>query len=178
MKVEKMGQETVKVTVSHSELAEYNIEPGTINGDNINTHMFFVNVFSEIKRKFAVELKGMHLYLEVFTIMEDTTIIYISLMNEPEDLDEEKYTYIYFSDRLEELAAAAGEICTMQPDISFESKFYISDEGYFLVIKSEFAVFRTNHAIGSGDYCAEYIEEHFRVIEEENAVGKLAKLLS
>jgi negative regulator of genetic competence, sporulation and motility len=173
-----MGQETVKVTVSHTELSEYNILPGQITGDNADTHMFFVNLFGEIKRKFAVELKGMHLYLEVFTIMEDTTIIYISLMNEPDFADEEKYVYVYFSDRLEELAAAAGEIITMQPEISFESKFYISDEGYFLVIKSDFIVFRTNHAIGSGDYCAEYIEEHFKVIEEENAVGKLAKLLT
>jgi hypothetical protein len=110
--------------------------------------------------------------------MEDTTMIYISLMNEPEDADEEKYVYIYFSDRLEELALAAKEICTMQPDLTSESKFYISDEGYFLVIKSEYIILRTNRAIGSGDYCAEYIEEHFRVIEEENAVGKLAMLLS
>ncbi|MDR0974849.1 MAG: adaptor protein MecA [Ruminococcus sp.] len=176
MKIEKMGQETVKVTVSHKELAEYNIEPGTLNGDNADTHMFFVNVFAEIKRKFAVELKGMHLYLEVFTLLEDTTMIYISLMNEPEDNEEEKYVYIYFSDRLEELALAAKDICQVRSERGTESKFYISDEGYFLVIKSDTII--TCHAIGSGDYCAEYIEEHFKVIEEENAVGKLAQLVS
>jgi negative regulator of genetic competence, sporulation and motility len=183
LKIEKMGQETVKVTVSHIELREYNIEPGTLNKDNEGTKVFFVDVFAEIKRKFAVVMKGMHRDLEVFTLMEDTTMIYISMMNEPEDEIEDKYTYIFFSDRLEELALAAKDISTANPSQTMtesgtESKFYISDEGYFLVIKTDSIIFKTSHAIGAGEYCAEYIEEHFEVIEEENAVKKLAELVS
>jgi negative regulator of genetic competence, sporulation and motility len=178
LKIEKMGQETIKVTVSQTELSEYNIAPGTLNEDNLNTHMFFVALFSEIKSKFAVDLKGLHLYLEVFTLKEDKTMIYISMVNEPEEEPEEKYVYIYFSDKLHELSSAAREIIASgDMNGNAESRFYISDEGYFLVIKSDSIIFKTVGAIGSGEYCAEYIEEHFDVIEEEKAVEKLAELV-
>jgi negative regulator of genetic competence, sporulation and motility len=174
LKIEKMGQQTIKVTVLNTELYEYDIAPGSLTGDNMYTHTFFTNVFGEIKRKFSVEMKGLFLYLEVFTIMEDRTFIYISVMNEPEDENEERFTYICFSDRLDELSRAAKEIQS-QTDKSFESKFYISDEGYFLVVKTEAIL--SLCFIGSGEYCAEYIEEHFEVVEEENAVDKLAALM-
>jgi negative regulator of genetic competence, sporulation and motility len=177
LKIEKMGQETVKITVSHRELSDYNIEPGMLGADDIFAHIFFADVFGEIKRKFAVDLRGLHLFLEVFTLKEDTTMIYISVVNEPEqetDADE-RFVYVYFSDRLEELSGAAREIMSAGGvDGSTESKFYISDEGYFLVIKSESIIFKSSRAIGAGEYCAEYIEEHFAVIEDCNAVEKLA----
>jgi negative regulator of genetic competence, sporulation and motility len=179
LKIEKMGQETVKITVSHKELAEYQIDPETLCEDNALTHMFFADVFGEIRRKYAVNLWGMHLFLEVFTLKEDTSMIYISMVSEPEqeaDADE-KFVYVYFSDRLEDLSGAAREIMSAgNMDKTTESRFYISDEGYFLVIKSDTIIFKTSKAIGAGDYCAEYIEEHFAVIEEEKAVQKLAEL--
>jgi negative regulator of genetic competence, sporulation and motility len=174
LKIEKMGQETIKVTVLNTELAGYGIAPGSLTGDNMYTHTFFTNVFGEIKRKFSVELKGLFLYLEVFTIMEDRTYIYISMMNEPDIENEEKLTYVCFSDSLEDLSRAAKDIVT-QTDKSIESRFYISDEGYFLVVKTEAIL--SLCFIGSSDYCAEYIEEHFEVVEEENAVDKLAGLM-
>jgi negative regulator of genetic competence, sporulation and motility len=174
LKIEKMGQETIKVTVLNTELVEYGIAPGRLTGDNTETHLFFTNVFNEIKRKFSVELKGLFLYLEVFTIMEDRTYIYISMMNEPDDENEEKLTYVCFSDSLEELSQAAKEIVS-QTDKTIESRFFISDEGYFLVVKTD--VILNLCFIGSTEYCAEYIEEHFKLIEEENAVDKLAALV-
>jgi hypothetical protein len=58
-----------------------------------------------------------------------------------------------------------------------ESRFFISDEGYFLVIKTDSIVLKTTGAVGAGEYCADYIEEHFDVIESEKAVEKLAQLV-
>jgi negative regulator of genetic competence, sporulation and motility len=179
LKIEKMGQETIKITVSCKELSDYKIEPGTLGADDEFTQMFFTDVFGEVKRKFAVDLRGLHLFLEVFTLKEDTTMIYISVVSEPEqesDADE-RFVYVYFSDRLEELSDAAREIMSAGGiDQNTESKFYISDEGYFLVIKSESIIFKSSRAIGAGEYCAEYIEEHFAVIEDVNALEKLAEI--
>jgi negative regulator of genetic competence, sporulation and motility len=181
LKIEKMGQETIKVTIANREMRDMSIEPGTLSEDNLNTHMFFVSVFNEIKRKYAVDLRGMHLYLEVFTLREDTTMIYISMVNEPEmyrTAQNDKYVYVYFSDCLEELSAAAKDIIASggMTDET-ESRFFISDEGYFLVIKSDSIVLKTTGAVGAGEYCAEYIEEHFDVVEKEQAVEKLAQLM-
>jgi negative regulator of genetic competence, sporulation and motility len=187
MIIERAGRDTVKVVVSADELSEYGVSGTSLQEGGIEAQMFFVTVFSETKRILGAELSDKRLYVEVFNFGSmDETIIYLSVKTEDFELDSEfsdgneEFVSVYYAKELYDLSDFCKSVCenSHSSGVATTSSFYLSDEGYFLVLKSSEPLCAPMGAVGCREYCAEYIEEHFILIEEENAAEKLAELIS
>jgi negative regulator of genetic competence, sporulation and motility len=187
MIIERAGRDTVKVTVTADELAEYGLSGTALGEGGIEAQMFFVTVFSETKRILGADLGDKRLYVEVFNFGSmDETIIYLSVKTEDFELesdspsDNEEFISVYYAKELYDLFEFSKSVCdsSRSSGIAISSSFYLSDEGYFLVLKSSEPLCAPMGAVGCREYCADYIEEHFILVEEENAAEKLAELIS
>jgi hypothetical protein len=187
MIIERAGRDTVKVVVSADELSEYGLSGTSIQEGGLEAQMFFVTVFSETKRILGAELSDKRLYVEVFNFgLMDETIIYLSVKTEDFELESDEisgcddYVSVYYAKELYDLSDFSKSVCdnSKSSGIAISSSFYISDEGYFLILKSSEPLCAPMGAVGVREYCADYIEEHFVLIEEENAAEKLAGLLA
>jgi negative regulator of genetic competence, sporulation and motility len=187
MIIERAGRDTVKVAISADELSEYGLSGTSIQDGGLEAQMFFVTVFSETKRILGADLSDKRLYVEVFNFgLMDETIIYLSVKTEEFELEgdeisgNEEYVSVYYAKELYDLSDFSKSVCDNSKcsGIAISSSFYISDEGYFLILKSSEPLCAPMGAVGVREYCADYIEEHFVLIEEENAAEKLAGLLA
>jgi negative regulator of genetic competence, sporulation and motility len=187
MIIERAGRDTVKVVISADELCEYGLSGTSIQDGGLEAQMFFVTVFSETKRILGADLSDKRLYVEVFNFgLMDETIIYLSVKTEDFELENDEqsgndeFVSVYYAKELYDLSDFSKSVCdnSKSSGIAISSSFYISDEGYFLILKSSEPLCAPMGAVGVYDYCADYIEEHFVLIEEENAAEKLAGLLA
>ncbi|MDR0991994.1 MAG: adaptor protein MecA [Ruminococcus sp.] len=187
MIIERAGRDTVKVIVTADELDEYGLEGNELQNGGIEAQMFFVTVFSETKRILGADLGDKRLYVEVFNFgTMDETIIYLSVKTEDFELEgdpaaeNEEFISVYYAKELYDLSEFSKSLCdnSRSSGIAISSSFYLSDEGYFLVLKSSEPLCAPMGAVGTREYCADYIEEHFILIEEENAAEKLAEFVT
>jgi hypothetical protein len=186
MIIERAGRDTVKVVVTAEELAGYGLSGTGLEEGGIEAQMFFVTVFSEAKRVLGADLGDKRLYVEVFNFGNmDETIIYLSVRTEDfepegtEPADNDEFISVYYAKELYDLSEFSKSVCdsSRSSGVAVSSSFYLSDEGYFLVLKSSEPLCAPMGAVGCFEYCAGYIEEHFILIEEENAAEKLAELI-
>jgi negative regulator of genetic competence, sporulation and motility len=186
MIIERAGRDTVKVVVTADELESYGLSGTSLQEGGLDAQMFFVTVFSETKRVLGADLSDKRLYVEVFNFgTMDETIIYLSVKTEDFEFDSDsspepdEYISVYYAKELYDLSEFSKSVCesSNSSGVAISSSFYISDEGYFLVLKSSEPLCAPMGAVGCREYCADYIEEHFILIEENNAAEKLAELV-
>ncbi|MDR0947216.1 MAG: adaptor protein MecA [Ruminococcus sp.] len=182
MQIEKTGRDTIRVTVSDAELNDFGIDGGPVRQDNVYVHLFFAHIFSEAEKKFDLNLRDNAVYIESFYFGESSVgnVIYVSLTNEfdileTENEEDDKITLVFFSKELTELSNLSKEII-LSGEQDIKSSFWVGDEGYFLIVRSAEYISCSRACVGIKPYCAEYIEEHFEPVEEENAIDKLAVL--
>lgn len=185
MLIEQLSNISVKFTLSHLELAEYNLDFNSISRYDANTRTMISHLIllAENQEDINIHFGTSEVYVEAFSCNDGRCIIYISLIENPHKSLERSNFFLCVTDNLNHLIRLSKQLVKFSLSDISSSTLYMEDDNFFLLIEctkksfekilytvAEFCEYSTKRP----NY--EMLNEYWYCLAQPNALQRLSLL--
>ncbi len=186
MIIEKLSSLTVKVSITHEELSRYNTNFENLKNGNANTERLISYIIHEIKENLNINLYSEYIYIEAFSCINNSCVLYISAIDEntdPEGINTVlPELLILETNNIKNMIRFSVEITKYLPTSHKNSSLYYCGSKFRMIMDinpENFESIMDTATTNDLKYCTEeknipLTEEYFRCIFENSAIGKLS----
>ncbi len=187
MKIEAIDEATIKVVLTNKEMNAYHLSYETMDSNDTATKKLLVAVLGRVKGKTDLDLENSRLFVEAYPLGEGGLILYVNFMKntaKPIRSSGLSVPLIFSFPSLEALCGACLRLEKQTSHLILQSKLYRTQQEYQLIVWSycrlEQRLLRIVREYGSlrgkGSIASAWIQEHGKVLLEQDAVAVMAKL--
>lgn len=192
MKIEKLDDQTVRVVLSSSDLADFALTYETMNYSDDITKQAILVIVRQIKQQTGLPVETVQLFIEAFPHEQDGCILYVNLIESMEEHRAMKRSGKSFetpigvefenldilTDACQQLLQEFGHLVTNSALYLYERKYrlllytYCKMEGKIIGLLSEYGRY-----LGKGPVLSAFSQEHGEAIAPDHAIETIIKYL-
>lgn len=190
MKIEMLENQTVKIVLSSSDMAGFNLTYDEMDYQSPATKRVIHGLIEKVKKELPIDLTNGRLFIEAFPYVDGGCILYVNIIDTAQKKAQAKSTkagfstpIIYRFSNLNDLSALAYRINQMYNHVILKSSLYLHEQKYYLLLYTYFKMDNHLSALlnefgvlhGKGAVIASIIKEHSKEIISSNAIEILSE---
>ena len=171
MKIECIGQNSIKATLTRTDMERYHVTYEELNSQNRATRNLILSILTRAKLQTGFDASSGKLLVEVYPEEDGGCVFSFSILESSKEIGEENPPLVFSFDGIDSLFSSIQASC-----------LYRTQNSYVLMVFPKNGASRTlsqllleyAKPLRSGKYTKAYYEEHAKPLIEQQAVSFLA----
>lgn len=182
MKIECIGQNSIKATLTRTDMERYHITYEELNSQNRATRNLILSILTRAKLQTGFDASSGKLLVEVYPEEDGGCVFSFSILESSKEIGEENPPLVFSFDGIDSLFSCCQRIKRELFSSIQASCLYRTQNSYVLMVFPKNGASRTlsqllleyAKPLRSGKYTKAYYEEHAKPLIEQQAVSFLA----